>query len=92
MPGFVRSQGKGTGIHRSGAAEGGAWKHRNGCDERPLVKKRAGHYGDGFRKLDVVQLDIGLAQENPFPVRVKVEPERFVFHDLGEGQKQDDAD
>jgi hypothetical protein len=66
--------------------------HRNGCDARSIVKKRAGLYGDGFRILDDVQLDIGFAQEDPFPVRGKVEPERFVVHDLGEGQKQDDAD
>jgi hypothetical protein len=41
--------------------------------------------------LEVVQHDIGLSQKDPFPVRVKVEPERFVFLYLAEGQEQDEA-
>jgi hypothetical protein len=88
-PGFV--QWTATHIHRSGATGEGVWKQRCDYDARPLVKKRVDHYGDGFWKLDVVQLDIGLAQEDTFPVRVKVEPERFLFLELGEGQEKEEA-
>jgi hypothetical protein len=56
-----------------------------------IVKKRADLFGDGFWILEVVQFNIGLAQEDPFPARVTVEPERFLFLKRGEGQEQDDA-
>jgi hypothetical protein len=46
---------------------------------------------DGVWILEVVQFDIGLAQEDPFPARVTVEPERFRFLKRGERQEQDDA-
>ncbi|MBE0605154.1 MAG: hypothetical protein IH610_02570 [Deltaproteobacteria bacterium] len=49
-------------------------------------------YGTGFSDLDVVQINIGLAQENPFHVRVLVEPESLPFRDLAEREEQADAD
>ena len=71
--------------------EGGAWKHRNGCDTRPCIKRIGNRYGIGFRKLDVVRSDIGLAKQDPFPVRGDVKAERFLFLEFGEGRGQDEA-
>ncbi|MBF8259590.1 MAG: hypothetical protein HW377_1964 [Actinobacteria bacterium] len=62
VPGVVRWTG--TRIHRSGAIGGGAWKHRNGCDARPIDRKKADHCGDGSWNPEVIKLDIGLLQED----------------------------
>jgi len=39
----------------------------------------------------MVRIDIGLDQRDTFPVRIKVESERFFSRDFGKEQRQDDA-